>query len=175
MLWIWKRLKFCCFIFIVCKCFEFGKVQNFVVFPQCFQKASFPKVSKGVIVWEWVKGEITAYQLFAPFPTIFFTLYQQKVCMQIHWKPLSKNSRFSWPRETKPLKTLWEQEKLTVSSISYSPFLTLFSILIETTYNFWAKFIQSSANAFSLDQSYTRAVGECDLIPPPVLWQKQAK
>ena len=26
-----------------------------ILFPQCFQKASFPDPSKGVIVWEWVK------------------------------------------------------------------------------------------------------------------------
>ena len=29
--------------------------QHFLLFPQCFQKASFPDASKGVIVWEWVK------------------------------------------------------------------------------------------------------------------------
>ena len=28
--------------------------QHFLLFPQCFQKASFPEASKGVIVWEWV-------------------------------------------------------------------------------------------------------------------------
>ena len=28
--------------------------QRFLLFPQCFQKASFPEASKGVIVWEWV-------------------------------------------------------------------------------------------------------------------------
>ena len=28
--------------------------QYFLLFPQCFQKASFPEASKGVIVWEWV-------------------------------------------------------------------------------------------------------------------------
>ena len=27
--------------------------QHFLLFPQCFQKASFPDTSKGVIVWEW--------------------------------------------------------------------------------------------------------------------------
>ena len=37
-----------------------GKGQNagylhFLLFPQWFEKASFPDVSKGVIVWEWVK------------------------------------------------------------------------------------------------------------------------
>ena len=29
--------------------------EQFLLFPQCFQKACFPEVSKGVIVWEWVK------------------------------------------------------------------------------------------------------------------------
>ena len=29
--------------------------QHFLLFPQCFEKASFQDTSKGVIVWEWVK------------------------------------------------------------------------------------------------------------------------
>ena len=29
--------------------------EQFLLFPQCFQKACFPRASKGVIVWEWVK------------------------------------------------------------------------------------------------------------------------
>ena len=28
--------------------------QHFLIFPQCFEKASFPDMSKGVIVWEWL-------------------------------------------------------------------------------------------------------------------------
>ena len=28
--------------------------QHFLLFSQCFPMASFPDVSKGVIVWEWV-------------------------------------------------------------------------------------------------------------------------
>ena len=32
--------------------------KQFLLFPQCFQKASFPDVSKGVIVWEWVKKTV---------------------------------------------------------------------------------------------------------------------
>ena len=31
--------------------------EQFLLFPQCFQKACFPGASKGVIVWEWVKKE----------------------------------------------------------------------------------------------------------------------
>ena len=36
-----------------------GKIalyEQFLFFPQCFQKACFPEVSKGVIVWKWVKA-----------------------------------------------------------------------------------------------------------------------
>ena len=29
--------------------------QHLLFSPQCFEKASFPDMSKGVIVWEWVK------------------------------------------------------------------------------------------------------------------------
>ena len=34
---------------------EIARHEQFLLFPQCFQKASFPEASKGVIVWEWVK------------------------------------------------------------------------------------------------------------------------
>ena len=33
---------------------EIARDEQFLLFPQCFQKACFPGVSKGVIVWEWV-------------------------------------------------------------------------------------------------------------------------
>ena len=34
---------------------EIARYEQFLLFPQCFQKACFQGVSKGVIVWEWVK------------------------------------------------------------------------------------------------------------------------
>ena len=34
---------------------EIAHYEQFLIFPQCFQKACFPEASKGVIVWEWVK------------------------------------------------------------------------------------------------------------------------
>ena len=34
---------------------EIARKEQFLLFPQCFQKACFPGTSKGVIVWEWVK------------------------------------------------------------------------------------------------------------------------
>ena len=33
---------------------EIAHHEQFLLFPQCFQKACFPGVSKGVILWEWV-------------------------------------------------------------------------------------------------------------------------
>ena len=35
---------------------EIACYEQFLLFPQCFQKACFPRVSKGVIVWEWVNS-----------------------------------------------------------------------------------------------------------------------
>ena len=33
---------------------EIARHEQFLLFPQCFQKACFPEASRGVIVWEWV-------------------------------------------------------------------------------------------------------------------------
>ena len=35
---------------------EIARHVQFLLFPQCFQKACFPGASKGVIVWEWVNS-----------------------------------------------------------------------------------------------------------------------
>ena len=35
---------------------EIARYEQFLLFPQCFQKACFLGASKGVIVWEWVNG-----------------------------------------------------------------------------------------------------------------------
>ena len=35
---------------------EIARYEQFLLFPQCFQKVCFPGVSKGVIVWEWVNS-----------------------------------------------------------------------------------------------------------------------
>ena len=34
---------------------EIARYEQFLLFPQCFQKAYFSGASKGVIVWQWVK------------------------------------------------------------------------------------------------------------------------
>ena len=35
---------------------EIARYDQFLLFPQCFQKACFPGASKDVIVWEWVNS-----------------------------------------------------------------------------------------------------------------------
>ena len=35
---------------------EIARYEQFLLFPQCFQKACFPGMSKGVTVWEWVNS-----------------------------------------------------------------------------------------------------------------------
>ena len=43
---------------------EIARHEQFLLFPHCFQKACFPGVSKGVIVWEWVKSYLLVCNLF---------------------------------------------------------------------------------------------------------------
>ena len=38
---------------------EIARYEQFLLFPQCFQKACFPGASKGVLVWEWVNFCVT--------------------------------------------------------------------------------------------------------------------
>ena len=33
---------------------EIARYEQFLLFPQCFQKACFSEASKGVIMWEWI-------------------------------------------------------------------------------------------------------------------------
>ena len=68
---------------------EIARYEQFLLFPQCFQKACFPGESKGVIVWEWVlilsfdvkgKGIVEKVEnagnvsAFSFFPTMFSTI-----------------------------------------------------------------------------------------------------
>ena len=40
---------------------EIAHYEQFLLFPQCFQKACFQGASKGVIVWEWVNAELSRF------------------------------------------------------------------------------------------------------------------
>ena len=54
---------------------ELARYEQFLLFPQCFQKACFPGVSKGVIVWEWVK-RYSAKKASDYLKRLWLTLYQ---------------------------------------------------------------------------------------------------
>ena len=70
---------------------EIARYEQFLLFPQCFQKACFPEASKGVIVWGWVKKEIfeniegkakmVVTSVFSFFHNVF---YLSKVKFQFH-------------------------------------------------------------------------------------------
>ena len=44
---------------------EIARYEQFLLFPQCFQKACCPGASKGVIVLEWVKGNVDNFGIAA--------------------------------------------------------------------------------------------------------------
>ena len=45
---------------------ENARYEQFLLFPQCFQKACFPGASKGVIVWELVKALLSNRTMLNP-------------------------------------------------------------------------------------------------------------
>ena len=71
---------------------EIARYKQFLLFPQCFQKACFPGVSKGVIVWEWVKP-LTTQRNFKQEKETF-----ENICVtrRKYWQPaLSPPTMFS--------------------------------------------------------------------------------
>ena len=83
---------------------EIARYEQFLLFPQCFQKAYNPGVSKGVIVWEWVNffrtkcilGMLNAFsicnqsmadmgQQFLLFPDYFLTFQMQISIISINF------------------------------------------------------------------------------------------
>ena len=55
--------------------------QHFLLFPQCFQKASYPDRSKGVIVWERVNDRQVGYQCMNSQVSLIL-LQHNPVCLQ---------------------------------------------------------------------------------------------
>ena len=59
---------------------EIACYEQFLFFPQYFQKACFPEASKGVIVWEWVKQVENSLRAISPFSPVFSEdLYRRHV------------------------------------------------------------------------------------------------
>ena len=57
---------------------EIARYEQFLLFPECFQKACFPGASRAVIVWEWVNGLIPVY----------IVLDGWQVAISCHWTNL---------------------------------------------------------------------------------------
>ena len=52
---------------------EIARCEQFLLFPQCFQKACFPGASKGVNVWEWIYKRGSIPQEFESPPSNFIS------------------------------------------------------------------------------------------------------
>ena len=75
---------------------EIACYEQFLLFPQCFQKACLPEASKGVIVWKWVnklgnrqllktlweKEKNTGKKQFLLFPQCFLSYQRLKLSFQ---------------------------------------------------------------------------------------------
>ena len=55
---------------------EIARYEEFLLVPQCFQKACSQGASKGVIVWEWVKQFSSCQRI---------SLSHDSVCCQTSW------------------------------------------------------------------------------------------
>ena len=122
---------------------EIARYEQFLLFPQCFQKACFPGASKGVIVLESVKSQKC--------------LVKGRIHKKLQlWESLEHvfvpikltHSHLLMGLARSLLKTLWEKEKLLVQAISPSP--TMFSTLSVTEIIILVTFDLSSANTFHL-------------------------
>ena len=47
--------------------------EQFLLFPQCFQKACFQGASKGVIMWEWVNKDLNGFKKLFVFQSLCWT------------------------------------------------------------------------------------------------------
>ena len=74
---------------------EIAHCEQFLLFPQCFQKACFPGASKGVIVWEWVYW--STWKNLRPYR------WQNKC---------DGKNKINFRNLKKVLRTLWEKEEM---------------------------------------------------------------
>ena len=114
---------------------EIARCEQFLLFPQCFQKACFPGASKGVIVWEWVipfqnnpdpekevfenivgKGENAVNQHFFLFLQCFLPIPREFLYLSyIYYTPFQRRGRYT---------VLALSIVLSLSNVSSSTFLS---------------------------------------------------
>ena len=108
---------------------EIARYEQFLLFPQCFQKACFPGASKGVIVWEWVNSvqKIVVTSIFSSSKNILNSLlFQNYQNRRLCGKMLKSNkyTPFSLPGNHSSTHIDMHQS-LTVNSSVYCQNLTV--------------------------------------------------
>ena len=78
---------------------EIARYKQFLLFPQCFQKAHFQGESKGVIVWEWVKVDLIRPSL----NLFFYNLSDAHWNIKVHVNIPNESDRLSILRDTRLL------------------------------------------------------------------------
>ena len=89
---------------------EIACYEQFLLFPQCFQKACFLGASKGVIVWEWVKTmSVLKLRIFNYLPNekiMDWTKFADDILNEAEMSDIGK-------------ETLWEKEKKLPTSLQF--------------------------------------------------------
>ena len=63
---------------------EIARHEQFLLFPQCFQKASFPGASKGVTVWKWANCIVPSRTAHG-YASIMLFLSDKRRNYPVHW------------------------------------------------------------------------------------------
>ena len=71
---------------------EIARYEQFLLFPQCFQKACFPGASKGVIVWEWLKVNRPVFLSITSFSNDEILVFLHAACAKFEGNP-NRNGR----------------------------------------------------------------------------------
>ena len=99
----------------------------------------------------FIKHKIVVCKLF-PFERVLYLLFGKGLT------PYHTIPTFNALKKRSPLKTLWEKEKMLVTSIFTIP--TMFSTIPKMNFNFSVPFILLSANAFNFNKSYMLLFGK---------------
>ena len=135
---------FCDIYFVICKCFQFGPVWKFVT---CLRVNRF--LHSENLVGE--RRENAGYQHGFSKGSPFLKMFSTCMTLVFHFNPSPHNDTFWHPWQRSILKTLWEKEKILVTSNFF--FTRWFSTNLENFLLFSSNSKLLSADCFNLDQS----------------------
>ena len=98
---------------------EIARLEQFLLYPQCFQKACFPGASKGVIVWEWVKCLSFVQNIFLKMLKYDLTLYgTTPIIYQLLVKQSVENTDVAFVKEANETSSDEQVKGLTISGMN---------------------------------------------------------